>query len=109
VGPHRRFGDVLSSEGLMVRAFKLGPVREMILRIERCATIDNLQNYPAEVVEQLRNLLMEGVSARRDFSRKNFYDVEHTDRAFFIHLSPLTGKVILLAMWPLLASPFIRF
>jgi hypothetical protein len=81
----------------------------MILRMEQDPTIDNLQNYPAEVVDQLRKLLVEGVSARQDPRRKNFYDVEHADRAFFIHLSPLTGKVILLAMWRLLASPFIRF
>jgi hypothetical protein len=71
--------------------------------------IDNLQNYPAEIVNQLRKLLVEGVRARQDRRRWNFYDVEHADRAFFIHLSRLTGKVILLAMWPLLASPFFSF
>lgn len=81
----------------------------MILRTEQDPTIDNVQNYPAEIVNQLRKLLVEGVSARQDSRRRNFYDVEHADRAFFIHLSPLTGKVILLAMWPLLASPFISF
>jgi hypothetical protein len=81
----------------------------MILRVEQDPTIDNLQNYPAEVVDQLRKLLVEGVSARQDPRRRNFYDVEGADRAFFIHLSPLTGKVILLAMWQLLASPFISF
>ena len=79
----------------------------MILRMEQDPTIDNLQHYPAEVVDQLRKLLVEGVSARQDPRRKNFYDVEHADRAFFIHHSPLTGKVILLAMWRLLASPFV--
>jgi len=77
--------------------------------MEQCPTIDNLHNHPAEVVDQLRRLLVGGVSARQDFSRKDFYDVEHADRAFFIHLSPLTGKVILLATWPLLSSPFISF
>jgi hypothetical protein len=74
----------------------------MILRIEQDPKIDNLQNYSAEIVDQLRKLLVEGVSARQDSRRRNFYDVEHADRAFFIHLSPLTGKVILLAMWPCL-------
>jgi hypothetical protein len=82
------------------------PVRKMILRIEGDPTIDNLQNYPAEVVDQLRKLFVEGVSARQDPRRKNFYDVEHADRAFFLHHSPLTGKVILLSVWRLLVSPF---
>ena len=78
----------------------------MILRTEKRPAIDNLQNYPAEVVDQLGKLLMDGVSARQDPCRKNFYDVEHANRAFFIHLSPLTGKVILLAMWRLLGPVF---
>jgi hypothetical protein len=47
-----------------------------------------------------------GVSARPDPRRQNFYDVEHADRAFFIHVSPLTGKVMLLAVWRLLGCPF---
>jgi hypothetical protein len=77
--------------------------------MEQQPSIDNLQNYPAEVVDQLGKLLVEGVSARQDPRRKNFYDVEDADRAFFIHLSPLTGKVILLAAWRLLGSPFTSF
>jgi hypothetical protein len=77
--------------------------------MEQQPTIDNLQNYPAAVVDQLGKLLVESVSARQDPHRKNFYDVEHADRALFIHLSPLTGKVILLAMWRLLGSPFASF
>ena len=74
--------------------------------MEQQPTIDNVQNYPSEVVDQLEKLLMEGVSARPDPRRRNFYDVEHADRAFFIHVSPLTGKVILLAVWRLLGCPF---
>ena len=81
----------------------------MILRMEQQPTIDNLQNYPSEVVDQLKKLLLEGVSARQDPRRRNFYDAESADRAFFIHLSPLTGKVILLAVWRLLGSVFTGF
>lgn len=79
----------------------------MILRMEQRPTIDNVKSYPAEVVDQLGKLLVDGVSARQDPRRNNFYDVEHDDRAFFIHLSPLTGKVMLLAMWQLLAPAFV--
>ena len=82
---------------------------KMIIRMEQKPTIDNLQNYPASVVDQLGRLLMEGVPARQDPRRKNFYDVAHADQAFFIHLSPLTGKVMLLAMWRLLGPVFVGF
>jgi hypothetical protein len=68
-----------------------------------------LKNYPFEVVEQLKKLLVEGVSARPDPGRKKFYDIESADRAFFIHLSPLTGEVILLAVWRLLEPVFRGF
>ena len=61
----------------------VGQVREMILRMEGQPTIDNLQNYPVEIVDQLRKLLVDGVSARQDPRRNNFYDVEHAVRTFF--------------------------
>jgi hypothetical protein len=91
--------------------FFVGQVRKMILRLEQeqQPTIDNRQNYPAEIVNQLETLLAEGVSARQDPRCRNFYDIEHADRAFFIYHSPFTGTVVLLATWRLLESPFIRF
>jgi hypothetical protein len=82
------------SHGLFV-----GQVRNMILRMEGQPTIDNLQNYPVEIVDQLRKLLVDGVSARQDPRRNNFYDVEHAVRTFFVHVSPSSGRVILLAQW----------
>jgi len=67
--------------------------------MEQQPSIDNPRNYPAEVVDQLGKLLVEGASARQDPRRKNFYDVEHADRTFFIHVSPSSGRVMLLAKW----------
>ena|ERR1700722_13109782 len=78
----------------------------MILRMEQQPCIDNLLNYPAEVVDQLGKLLVEGATARPDSRRNNFYDIEHADRAFFIYVSPLRGKVALLATWRLLGPSF---
>ena len=91
--------------------FFVGSVRKMILRLEQeqQPTIHNRQNHPADIVDQLEKLLVEGVSVRQDPRRRNFYDIEHADRIFFIYLSPLTGSVTLLATWRLLASPFISF
>ena len=82
----------------------------MILRMEQQPSIDNLRNYPAEAVDQLGKLLVEGASAREDPRRKNFYDVEHADRTFFIHVSPSSGRVMLLATWErLLRAGFASF
>jgi hypothetical protein len=97
-----------SPEGSATRVFS-GLVRKMIVRLEQQPAIENRQNYPAKIVDQLGRLLVEGVSAQQDTRRMNFYDIEHADRVFFIYLSPLTGRVILLATWRLLASPFINF
>jgi hypothetical protein len=71
----------------------------MHLRISDRLRIENLNNYPVEVVSQLEALLASGVEARLDPKRKNFYDVETSGRGFFIHAAPLSGNVMLLATW----------
>ena len=58
----------------------------MFLRIDDGLSIDNLNDYPVEVVSQLETLLESGVEARLDPKRKNFYDVEASGRGFFIHV-----------------------
>jgi hypothetical protein len=71
----------------------------MILRTEQPPTIHNLRNYPSEVVDQLERLLVEGVAARQDPRRNNFYDLDHAAHTFFVHVSPSDGRVTLLAKW----------
>jgi hypothetical protein len=71
----------------------------MFLRINDGLSIDNLNDYPVEVVSQLEALLGSGVEARLDPKRKNFYDVEESGRGFFIHAMPRSGNVMLLATW----------
>jgi hypothetical protein len=70
----------------------------MLLQIDTEVTIDNLRNYPAEIVDQLRKLLTSGVAASPDPNRENFYDVGNAGRVYFIHISP-SGTVLLLATW----------
>ena len=71
----------------------------MLLKINKPLSIDNLTKHPTEIVEQLEDLLASGVEARLDPNRKNFYQLEHADRVFFIHALPAGGKVMLLATW----------
>ncbi|HEY6292281.1 MAG TPA: hypothetical protein VI455_12090 [Terriglobia bacterium] len=75
----------------------------MLLRLNHSPTIDNLRNYPREIVEQLRSVLTNGARANADPRRKAFYDVTDGERVFFIHISPVSGNVWLLASW--LAEP----
>jgi hypothetical protein len=70
----------------------------MTLKMNGNTGIDNLRNYPPEIVEKLRSLLASGARAYRDPNRKEFYDLENGSRMFYIHISP-TGNVWLLATW----------
>ena len=79
----------------------------MHLKIDKPLIIDNLNKYPTEVVVQLEQLLASGVEARLDPARKNFYQVDHSERVFFFHAFPAGGKVMLLASWP--AAPALAF
>jgi hypothetical protein len=71
--------------------------------------VDNLQNYPAEILKELEDLLLSGGSALPDLKRKGFYDLENHERKFFIHISPVTGRVLLLATWLRPAVEFTSF
>lgn len=61
--------------------------------------VDNLRNYPAENIRELEKLLLSGGSALPDPKRKHFYDLENHERTFFIQISSITGRVVLLATW----------
>jgi hypothetical protein len=67
--------------------------------MKQLLSVDNLQNYPAEIIKELEELLLSGGSALPDPKRKGFYDLEGQERTFFIHVSSVTGRVALLAMW----------
>jgi hypothetical protein len=70
----------------------------MKLKMEE-VKVENLRNYSAEVVDKLQSLLLTGAEADVDPQRKGFYDVYNGRRVFFIHISPVSGNVMLLASW----------
>jgi hypothetical protein len=71
----------------------------MLLRMEHLSGVDNARNYPPEIIKELEQLLLVGGSASPDPRREGLYDLENQERTFFIHISPITGRVILLAAW----------
>jgi hypothetical protein len=75
----------------------------MVLQMNEQSRIEDPRNYGPEVLNDLRNLLTEGASAQRDPRRENFYELENGESAFYIHISPVNGDIMLLARW--LSSP----
>jgi hypothetical protein len=69
----------------------------MLLRLKQLPGVDNLRNYPAEIIKGLEESLLSGGSALPDPKRKGFYDLENHERTFFIQISSVTGRVVLLA------------
>ena len=71
----------------------------MVLRIEKNIKIEDLRHHPAEVVEKLQTLLTGGAVAHQDPHRDSFYEIESNGRVYYICVSPVTGKVLLLGTW----------
>lgn len=73
--------------------------RGMLIQIKEGASIENPRNYEPHEVEQVRHLLRAGSPAQRDPRRENFYELEGKGETFYIHISPISGEIVLLAKW----------
>ena len=71
----------------------------MVLRLDQNTRIEDLRDHPREIVEKLRALLASGAVAHEDPHRDSFYEVESGGRVYYICVSPITGKVLLLGTW----------
>jgi hypothetical protein len=72
----------------------------MVMRYERGLEIEDLGHHAAEAVSILRKLLAGGARVSPDPKRSGFYEVESGATVYYIHVSPVTGKILLLATWP---------
>jgi hypothetical protein len=72
----------------------------MVMCCERGMQIEDLRNHPAEVIVGLQSLLASGAQASPDPKHPEFYELENDSRVYYIHISPTSGKVLLLATWP---------
>jgi hypothetical protein len=71
----------------------------MTIKLNGMPTIENLGKYPAESVEKLRQLLATGAPANPDAHRKDFFELQNGKSVYWIHISPVNGHVVLLAIW----------
>ena len=70
-----------------------------MIQVNEGVRIENPREYEPGAVEHLRHLLEVGSPAQRDAHRENFYEIEGHGETYYIHLSPISGNVVLLAKW----------
>jgi hypothetical protein len=71
----------------------------MMIQIKEGAKIENPRQYEPRALEHLRHLLDIGGPAQRDPHLENFYEIEGNSETYYIHISPVSGNVVLLAKW----------
>lgn len=71
----------------------------MVMRLEHELNIEDPRHHSQERVETLRQLLAGGARVEADPKRPDFFEVESGSDVYYIHISPITGKIVLLAAW----------
>ena len=71
----------------------------MVPNLRGSIQIEDLGNHPTKAVADLRCLLASGACTTADPKRRGFYEVEGDSAVYYIHVSPVTGKILLLATW----------
>ena len=62
--------------------------------------IEDPRKHSPEMVEALRCLLDSDAAARPDPKRPDFFELDNGALTFYVHISPISGRVLLLAAWP---------
>ena len=61
--------------------------------------IEDPRGHSPETVERLRQALASGAPGTPDARRPGFFELQLDDRVFYIHISPATRVITLLATW----------
>jgi hypothetical protein len=62
--------------------------------------IEDLGHHSAEALHGLRACLASQSKLVGDPKRKNLFELQGCSSVYYIHVSPVSGKVSLLATWP---------
>jgi hypothetical protein len=71
----------------------------MVANLRGNIQIEDVGNHPKKAVADLQCLLAQGASTVADPKRNGFYEVESDSTVYYIHVSPVTGRILLLATW----------
>jgi hypothetical protein len=77
----------------------------MVANLRGNIHIEDVGNHPPKAVADLRCLLAGGACKTADPKRRGFYEVESDSTVYYIHVSPVSGKILLLATWENEAVP----
>jgi hypothetical protein len=61
--------------------------------------IEDPRGHSPEIVQRLRRALASGAPAVPEARRPGFFEVHADEHVFYIHVSPLTQRITLLATW----------
>jgi hypothetical protein len=62
--------------------------------------IEDLRDHPRELIVELCHLLGSGAQRIPDPKHPELYEIKSDAHVFYVHISPATGKVLLVATWP---------
>jgi len=62
--------------------------------------IEDPRNHSEETVLALKDVLCGGATLIPDPKRRGLYEVRSESQVYYIHVSPVSGQVLLLATWP---------
>jgi len=72
----------------------------MRLSAARLRKIQDGRNHPAETFHHFRALLSGGaIDVQPDPKRNDFFELHRGRQVFYFYLSPVSGDVLLLAVW----------
>lgn len=76
-------------------------MEKIMLELERTAElkIEDPRGHSPETLRRLRETLASGAAVDPDARRPNFFEIQAEDQVFYIHISPLTQRITLLATW----------
>jgi len=61
--------------------------------------IEDPRGHAPEVLERLRLAIASGAPAVPEARRPGFFEIQFGDEVFYIHVSPATARITMLATW----------
>jgi hypothetical protein len=69
------------------------------LKLTTESKIEDPRGHSLETLRRLREAIASGAPATPDARRADFFEIQSDDQVFYIHVSPVTRKITLLATW----------
>lgn len=71
----------------------------MTIHGRKTGKIEDGRSHSSEVFTRFRALLRDGAAIKDDPKRPDFFELPDGEEVFYFYLSPVTGDVLLLAVW----------